>query len=824
MSAPLNIVALISGGKDSLYSILHCVQNGYNVVALANLLPTLQHKRSPDSTTESQDDHDEEDDINSFMYQTVGYSVVPYYARAMNLPLYRREITGTAAQTGRNYAYTPDGSLDETEDLVPLLQEVKRNHPEVNAICSGAILSTYQRTRIESVSLRLGLTPLAYLWQYPALPPPAERKDSITGLLDDMAAAGCDARIIKVASGGVKESLLGVDVAAPKTRNMLVSSMLPFFEDHELWLRGAVLGEGGEFETLAVSGPAPVWKKRIRFDETKSIVRHGEGGTSHLKLGDVQLVESERTPIAEKLVRIPTLLDDRFARLQKDVFSVLELRKTELPSQSRDGIEHFVGPPRQTSETSQNLKPQPEGAESDHWPRASLKTGIHTTTISNLTAPSNESPASQMQHITQQLHHHLTTLNANSTSTPLSPSHIVSTTLLLRSISTFAALNLIYATLFPSPKPPSRVTIALGSALPSTIHTSLSVILSTHPPLRGLHVQSRSYWAPANIGPYSQAISTPLFPLSPENENKSELVHVAGQIPLVPHTMELLQGSFLEEAVLALQHLWRVGQERGVDAWMYGVAYVPTFIKSTTPDALRMVGEVWRRANAVPSVNEDEGKEDDDDDNEQGPDAWDRRFNPYHHHHDDHSITNRPRKPSGTHLHPLPNPAFVAADGGVPPLLVVEVEALPREASVEWHSFGVGSLELGQGVRMEGDGERREWGTVGRGFVFSTSKGGDGEEEGERERERAFVTVQVRDTGVEDLRTVAEEVGREVRRVEQGTVYLAGHRGQQLFGLLEESSVQGLAVVPCYGLWGAAEDSTGDVTRLLMGIVFQRTE
>lgn len=31
------IVALISGGKDSIFNILKCIQNGHELVALANL-------------------------------------------------------------------------------------------------------------------------------------------------------------------------------------------------------------------------------------------------------------------------------------------------------------------------------------------------------------------------------------------------------------------------------------------------------------------------------------------------------------------------------------------------------------------------------------------------------------------------------------------------------------------------------------------------------------------------------------------------------------------------------------------------------------------
>jgi hypothetical protein len=60
MSASLNVIALVSGGKDSFFSILHCLANGHRLVALANLHP-------PEGGDE---------DINSFMYQTVGASLI----------------------------------------------------------------------------------------------------------------------------------------------------------------------------------------------------------------------------------------------------------------------------------------------------------------------------------------------------------------------------------------------------------------------------------------------------------------------------------------------------------------------------------------------------------------------------------------------------------------------------------------------------------------------------------------------------------------------------------------------------------------------------
>jgi diphthine-ammonia ligase len=79
---------------------------------------------------------------------------------------------------------------------------VLRAHPDVKGVAVGAILSTYQRVRVEHVCSRLGLTALAYLWQ----------RDQMN-LLHEMREAGLDARIIKVAGAGLGERHLGQNVA-----------------------------------------------------------------------------------------------------------------------------------------------------------------------------------------------------------------------------------------------------------------------------------------------------------------------------------------------------------------------------------------------------------------------------------------------------------------------------------------------------------------------------------------------------------------------------------------------------------------------------------
>lgn len=62
------------------------------------------------------------DELDSYMYQTVGHQAIELYADAMDLPLYGRIIQGSSLDTSRNYRETEG---DEVEDLYQLLHLVK---------------------------------------------------------------------------------------------------------------------------------------------------------------------------------------------------------------------------------------------------------------------------------------------------------------------------------------------------------------------------------------------------------------------------------------------------------------------------------------------------------------------------------------------------------------------------------------------------------------------------------------------------------------------------------------------------------------------------
>ncbi|KAH8700267.1 putative ATP binding L-PSP endoribonuclease family protein [Talaromyces proteolyticus] len=644
----LNVIALISGGKDSLYSILHCIRNGHRVVALANLHPAVPE------TPQHQ-----EEDIDSFMYQTIGHNIIPFYESALQIPLYRASITGNAVDTSRIYGNSGDtgtADQDETESLVPLLNRIKRDLPHANAVSAGAILSTYQRTRIENVAGRLALVPLAWLWMYPELPPPDERKDipTRTGLLDDMAAVGCEARIIKVASGGLDAETLWENVSAENSlvRKRIEKAMKRFAAND---LEAAVLGEGGEYETLALDGPAFLWKKRIVVEESDRQVRSAGGGVSYTTIRNARCMTKETglSVVEPKDIRKPARLDGLFSQALLDLHADTELRPL-------DGSGQLESAGYSTSDIELC-----QAYDANLW------------MVSNITAPeAGPEAGAQMHGISRKLED---ILSQGVPSCASGTDDIVFATVLLRSMKDFTPMNDVYVSLFTKPNPPARVTVACGDCLPKGVEIMVSFVIGLGPRglRKGLHVQSRSYWAPANIGPYSQAITVPCTSSSAV-EHTGGLVFIAGQIPLDPPTMEIPDGVLQDEehwypnfslhATLSLQHLWRIGLATQVNWWLGGIVFLARDAQRVQSKA-RIAHRLWQ------ALNKQSTKQEDDEDNDL--DVWDIK----------HGLRDDPRLAT-QHTQRLPN--FDTVDGKplIPPVFTVEVEELPRGSDIEWQALG----------------------------------------------------------------------------------------------------------------------------------------
>ena len=248
----MRVVALVSGGKDSCYSMMKCVEHGHTIVALANLHPPTQ----------------DVDEMDSFMYQTVGHQHVNAIAQSMELPLFRQEIGGSAVLQGMRYERTEG---DEVEDLLTLLATVQREMPSVEAVCSGAILSNYQRYRVEDVCARLGLASLSYLWQ--------REQDE---LLQEMAAAGVHAVLVKVCSLGLDERHL----------NKSIAELHPHFRKLHGRFGFHICGEGGEYETFTLD--CPLFRRRLEPEGVRAV--------KHATDASVSLLCFDRLVLREKLL------------------------------------------------------------------------------------------------------------------------------------------------------------------------------------------------------------------------------------------------------------------------------------------------------------------------------------------------------------------------------------------------------------------------------------------------------------------------------------------------------------------------------------------
>ena len=103
----MKIVALLSGGKDSMFALGKALGLGHQLLCVANLY-----------SEEEQDSH---------MFQTSGTAALPALAKSLGVPLVSRRLVGTSLSRALTYETT---DRDEIEDLYELLLETKIIFPE----------------------------------------------------------------------------------------------------------------------------------------------------------------------------------------------------------------------------------------------------------------------------------------------------------------------------------------------------------------------------------------------------------------------------------------------------------------------------------------------------------------------------------------------------------------------------------------------------------------------------------------------------------------------------------------------------------------------
>ncbi|KAL9163993.1 hypothetical protein ABFS82_06G077900 [Erythranthe guttata] len=478
----MEVVALVSGGKDSCYAMMKCQQYGHKIVALANLMPV----------------DEAQDELDSYMYQTVGHQIVVSYAQCMGIPLFRRRIQGSTRHYGLNYNMTPG---DEVEDMLILLKEVKRQIPSVSAVSSGAIASDYQRLRVESVCSRLGLVSLSYLW----------RQDQSL-LLRQMITSGIIAITVKVAAIGLTPSKhLGKEIKDLESHLHKIKELYGI----------NVCGEGGEYETLTLD--CPLFRNaRVVLDKFQ-VVSHSPD-----QIAPVGVIHPLEYHLEKKVSLSASHIDSSNQATVEESDSVCEVLGDcpdilQAPCPNNDVISDLA------LDTKQELhitKPKKDNT-------FSIACWLHD-------------PSKNSADMREDLHLVLTKIELVLIEHNCSWENVLYIHLYISDMNEFALANAEYVKFITQEKcrfgVPSRSTIELPLLQAGLGRAYLEVLVSIDNSKNVLHVQSISEWAPSCIGPYSQAT---LY---------KDVLYMAGQLGLDPPTMLLCEGGPVLEFQKALEN------------------------------------------------------------------------------------------------------------------------------------------------------------------------------------------------------------------------------------------------------------------------------
>ena len=234
-------VALVSGGKDSVYSAYLADGQGWTVDELLVMVPQ---------------------DIDSFLFHTPNLDLVRLQAEAWGK---------------RDREVRVDGAGEEVEGAA-----LRRALSEgTGPVVAGAIASSYQWGRLARLTFELGRPLFTPLW---GKEPGRVVREEIS--------AGLDIRFVQVAAEPLGPELLG------RRLDLGVLEELEGIARHRRAVH--VAGEGGEFETLVVD--APFFRRRIGLDDYRITQR---GLAARLTVTRAHLEEKPERPAPVDLRRQP---------------------------------------------------------------------------------------------------------------------------------------------------------------------------------------------------------------------------------------------------------------------------------------------------------------------------------------------------------------------------------------------------------------------------------------------------------------------------------------------------------------------------------------
>lgn len=231
MKEKANAGVLFSGGKDSMLALTLAGERGYDIKCLITIM-----SKNPDS----------------YMFHTPNIRLTKLQAKALSLPIITKTTNGK--------------ENEELKDLLAALKTAKSRY-KLNTIVTGAIFSSYQKSRIEKLCKSLNITAFSPLWHL-------NQRDELNLVLKK----GIKFIITHIAAEGLDKSWLNKTITRADIEKLRT-------------IRGInIAGEGGEFESFVTDSPF----FRAPLEITKhSIMEHSRNNAT-LIITDAKLSQSRQ--------------------------------------------------------------------------------------------------------------------------------------------------------------------------------------------------------------------------------------------------------------------------------------------------------------------------------------------------------------------------------------------------------------------------------------------------------------------------------------------------------------------------------------------------
>lgn len=212
----MKLAALVSGGKDSIYSAYKASKDNELVCII-----TFKSKRA-----------------DSYMFHIPNIHIVKLQAESMRLPLIYVESSGIKEK--------------ELKDIKKTLQLAIKKY-KVEGVVSGALASNYQKERIDKICNELKIKSIAPLWHI-------EPKKYLKELIKH------DFKIIitGIAADGLTKEFLGSEINDNFIKKI-----------EKLNIHAG--GEGGEYESLVLD--CPLFEKKLKIKKARMEMENNCTGT-----------------------------------------------------------------------------------------------------------------------------------------------------------------------------------------------------------------------------------------------------------------------------------------------------------------------------------------------------------------------------------------------------------------------------------------------------------------------------------------------------------------------------------------------------------------